>query len=244
MLRLLVLMVTIGLADSINPSTIAPALYLASGERPRTRVSEFTLTVFLVYLAGGCLIALGPGQLVRHALPDIDVRHTVRYAGEIVAGILLITGAMAVWRRRERLVARRLPTSKPGRGSSVLLGASITAVELPTAFPYFAAIAAILASGLGPGREFGLLLIFNICFVLPLLGIVLTLVVAGDRADRALATGRRFFERRWPHLVFGLILAVGVIALLFGTTGLAGGIHGRVGRFFRHLRRTLPTVHP
>jgi hypothetical protein len=31
MFRLLVLMVTIGLADSLNPSTIAPALYLAAG---------------------------------------------------------------------------------------------------------------------------------------------------------------------------------------------------------------------
>ena len=35
--------------------------------------------------------------------------------------------------------------------SSALLGATITAVELPTAFPYFAAIAAIVGSGLGAG---------------------------------------------------------------------------------------------
>lgn len=245
MARLLILMITIGLADSVNPSTIAPALYLAAGEKPRTRVAEFTLAVFLVYLAGGCLIALGPGQLIRHALPDIDIRNTVRYVGEIVAGVLLIVGSLVIWRRRDQLVARGLPTTKPGRGSSMLLGASITAVELPTAFPYFAAIAAILASGLGPGREFGLLLVFNICFILPLLGILLTLVVAGDRADRALATGRRFFERRWPHVLFALILAVGVVAILFGATGLASGIHGRVGRFFRTVHHELHrVVHP
>jgi cytochrome c biogenesis protein CcdA len=245
MLRLLVLMITIGLADSINPSTIAPALYLASGERPRTRVSEFTLAVFVVYLAGGCLIALGPGQLIRHALPDVDVRDTVRYVGEIVAGVLLVVGALVIWARRDQLLARGLPTTKPGRGSSVLLGASITAVELPTAFPYFAAIAAILASGFGPGRQFGLLLVFNICFILPLLGIILTLVVAGHRADRVLARGRQLFERRWPHLLFALILLVGVIAILFGATGLAGGIHGPVGRFFRRVHHALHgVVHP
>lgn len=245
MLRLFVLMITIGLADSINPSTIAPALYLASCERPRTRVFEFTLAVFLVYLAGGCLIALGPGQLIRHAVPDIDIRQTGRYVAEIVAGVVLIAGGMVIWRRRERLVARGLPTTKPRRGSSMLLGASITAVELPTAFPYFAAIAAIVGSGLGTGRQFGLLLVFNICFILPLLGIILTLVVAGDRADRALAKTRRLFERRWPHLLFGLILLVGVIAILFGATGLAGGIHGHVGGFFRNVRRALHrVVHP
>ncbi len=72
-----------------------------------------------------------------------------------------------------------------------------------------------------------------------MIGIVLTLVIAGDRADVWLARGRRFLERRWPHLLVGLILLVGVIATLFGATGLASGIHGRVGRFFRRLRRSL-----
>jgi hypothetical protein len=30
-----------------------------------------------------------------------------------------------------------------------------------------------------------------------------------------------------------------LVAILFGATGLASGIHGRVGRFFRHLRHAL-----
>jgi cytochrome c biogenesis protein CcdA len=237
--RLLVLMISIGLADSLNPSTIAPALYLASAERPRTRVVEFTLSVFLVYLAGGALIALGPGQLIRNLLPDFDVVQTVRYVGEIVAGALLILTAGLIWRRRHRMVARGMPASSPQRKSSLLLGATITALELPTAFPYFAAIAAIVGSGLGPAREFVLLLVFNVCFVLPLIGIVLTLVLARDRADRVLARGRAFLDRRWPHILCLLIGLVGVVAILFGATGLASGIHGRVGRFFRHMRRRL-----
>jgi cytochrome c biogenesis protein CcdA len=239
MLRLLVLMITIGLADSLNPSTIAPALYLAAGKRPVTRVTEFTVAVFVVYLAGGALIALGGGQLVRSVVPDFDIRETVRYVGELVAGVLLIGAAAMVWRRRHRLATRGLPASNPKRRSSVMLGASITAVELPTAFPYFAAIAAIVGSGLGVVREFGLLLVFNVCFVLPLIGIVATLVLAGDRADQMLTRARAYLERRWPHILCGLILAVGVVALVFGATGLAAGIHGRVGRFFRHFRHAL-----
>jgi len=244
MLRLLVLMITIGLADSINPSTIAPALYLAAGPRPRTQVAEFTVGVFVVYLAGGALIALGGGQLVRSVVPDVDIRQTVRFVGELVAGVVLIAAAWIIWQRRGRMVARGLPQPKTGRRSSFLLGGSITAVELPTAFPYFAAIAAIVGSGLGVLREFLLLVVFNLCFVLPLVGISLTLLIGGSGAAQLLTRGRNFFERRWPHLLCGLILVVGVIALLFGITGLAGGIHGRVGRFFRHLRRSLPVVHP
>jgi cytochrome c biogenesis protein CcdA len=245
MLRLLVLMVTIGLADAINPSTIAPALYLASGDRPRTRVGEFTLSVFLVYLAGGVLIGVGAGQLVRHIVPDIDIRQTVRFVGELVAGVLLLAAAAMIWRRRDVLVARGLPTGSPNRRSSVVLGASITAVELPTAFPYFAAIAAVVGSGLDPAREFGLLVIFNICFVLPLIGIWLTLVFGGDRANELLVRGRIFLERRWPHVLCGLVTLVGLVALFFGATGLAMGIHGHVGGFFRHLREGVHhVVHP
>lgn len=239
MLRLLVLMVSIGLADSVNPSTIAPALYLASGKRPRSRVAEFTLAVFVVYLAGGALIALGPGQLVRQALPELDVVHTVRHAAEIVAGALLLVGSAVIWRQRHRLVRRGLPGSNPRRRSSILLGATITALELPTAFPYFAAIAAVVGSGLGPARSFALLVVFNLCFVLPLIAIVAVLVFGGSQADRILSRCRSFLERRWPHILCALFLIVGLVAVVFGATGLATGIHGRVGRFFRHMRHRL-----
>src|ERR1019366_174050 len=102
----------------------------------------------------------------------------------VVAGVLLIAGAALLWRRRDRLSARGMPRAGPQRKSSVLLGATITAVELPTAFPYFAAIAAVAGSGLDPARQLLLLVIFNVCFVLPLIGIVVTLTFAGGRAER------------------------------------------------------------
>jgi cytochrome c biogenesis protein CcdA len=241
MLRLLGLVISIGLADSLNPSTIAPALYVATGERARTRVIEFTLAVFLVYLAGGALIALGPGELIRTAWPHLH--HTIRYTAELVAGVALLGAAAIVGRRRHHFVQRGVPAVGTPRKSSVLLGATITAVELPTAFPYFAAIAAIAGSGLGVLREFVLLLVFNFCFVLPLIGIVGVLTFAGDRAGRLLTSAREFLERRWPHALAILLLIVGLVALVFGGTGLAAGTHGRFGRFFRHVRHLLH-LHP
>ena len=237
MARLLVLMISIGLADSLNPSTIAPALYLAAGKRATVNVAEFTLAVFLVYLAGGCLIALGPGALVKDLITDVHVAEEVRYAGEIVAGVLLLTAAAMVWKRRNRIVARGMPGAQPKRRSSALLGAIITAVELPTAFPYFAAIAAVVGSGLGLIRGFILLVVFNLCFVFPLVAIEAILLLAGDGAQRVLAQWRRFLERRWPHMVVVLLSLIGLVAVVFGATGLASGIHGNVGKFFRHVKR-------
>ena len=103
------------------------------------------------------------GYLRRKLRPDVV--ETVRFVAEIVAGAVLIFTAGLLWRRRHRMIARGMPASNPQRKSSILLGATITALELPTAFPYFAAIAAIVGSGLGPVREFILLLVFNLCFV-------------------------------------------------------------------------------
>lgn len=243
MLRLLVLVTSIGLADSVNPSTIGPALFFAASDKPRSRVAEFTAAVFIVSLAAGAVIALGPGQLLRSAVPDVDIRRTYRYIGEVLAGVLLLGAAVLLWVRRDRLVARGLPASNPRRRSSILVGAMIVVLELPTAFPYFAAIAAIIGSGLGPLKQLILLIAFNLAFTLPLIGITAAVTFGGHRADWILARGRRFLESRWPHVLACLIGLCGVLALLFGVTGLASAIHGRVGRFISHMRRTLH-LHP
>ncbi len=237
MLRLVGLVVSIGLADSLNPTTIAPAMYLATGERPRARVLEFTVGVFAVYLLGGSLIALGPGQLLLSLLHRPS--HTARHLLEALIGVALIVAGGLLCYFARRLTARQTPYLSSEPRSSALLGASIMALELPTAFPYFAAITGIVGSGIGPARQLLLLLLFNVCFVLPLLAIVVTLSVAGPRAEAILIRGRAFLERRWPVVLGSLLLIAGVLGVLIGLTGVLGQGHGRVSRFARHFRHFL-----
>jgi cytochrome c biogenesis protein CcdA len=237
MLHLIALVVSIGLADSLNPSTLAPALYLATGKHARAQVAEFTVGVFAVYLLGGLAIALGPGQLILSLVPHPDRED--RYVLEIVAGAAMLTAATFLWGYRDRLAEREVPKIKTQRRSSAVLGAVITAVELPTAFPYFAAIAAIVGSGLGITDQAVLLVLFNVCFVLPLIGIVATLAFAGDRAQELLAAGRRKLEAHWPAVLAGLALLAGVFVLALGVTGLAGMGHGRGAGLARRIRRLL-----
>jgi cytochrome c biogenesis protein CcdA len=240
MFRLIGVVVSIGLADSLNPSTIAPALYLATGENARERVTEFTIAVFLVYLAGGVAVALGPGQLLLSLVPKPgpNVRHIL----ELLAGIAMLVAAALLWRNRARLATRKPPDFDPHGRSSWVLGASITAVELPTAFPYFAAIAAVVGSGLDPLRQFVLILLFNVCFVLPLLGIIATLTFGGSHADRLLAIGRGFLQRYWPQVLAGLALLAGVFIVLLGATGLAATRRTRFGRLARNVHSLI--THP
>jgi cytochrome c biogenesis protein CcdA len=237
MFRLVGIVVSIGLADSLNPTTIAPALFLASGDHPRQNVTEFTLAVFAVYLLGGAAIALGPGQLLLSLVPH--PQHQTRGIIEVIAGAVLIIGGAAVWRSRDRLARRDLPTADANSKSGAVLGATITAVELPTAFPYFFAIAAIVGSGLGPIRQVILLVLFNVCFVLPLTGIAALLWLAGDHANDMLASIRDFLQRHWPAMLALVALVAGTFVILLGTSAIAGHHHGRIARFARHVNRLL-----
>jgi cytochrome c biogenesis protein CcdA len=233
MLRLIGIVISIGLADSLNPTTIAPALYIATGERGRTRVAEFTFAVFAVYFLGGAAIAVGARALIGPLLPH--PHHHIANAIEVAVGVAMIAGAAFLWRHRRRLAHREPPQFDPHGRSSWVLGASITAVELPTAFPYFAAIAAIVGADLGPVRAVSLLFLFNVCFVLPLLLIVGTLTFAPDSSERVLSAARAFLQRHWPVVLAGLALAAGLFIVALGLTGI-GATHSR---FLRRLHRTL-----
>jgi cytochrome c biogenesis protein CcdA len=236
MLRLIGLVISIGIADSLNPTTIAPALYLASGERARERVSEFTAAVFLVYLLGGAAIALGPGQLLLSLIPrpDREDQHVL----EIIVGAAMLVAAAWLWRHRDRLSMREPLAPNPEGKSSAILGATITAIELPTAFPYFFAISAIVGSGYGLPRQIFLLLLFNICFVLPLIAIVLTLHFAGDRAEQVLTKWRGRLQAHWPGLLAGVALLAGVFVILLGVTGFVGP-HAGISRLFHPFKQLL-----
>lgn len=234
MYRLIGVVVSIGIADSLNPTTIAPALFLASGERPREQVARFALGVFLVYFVGGVVILLGPGELILALVPR--PRHTGKHVIEIVAGVAMVIASVLLWRKRAHLSRRHGSGARLGNLRGVLLGAMITAVELPTAFPYFAAIAAIVGSGLDPGRQVVLLLLFDLCFVAPLLMILATLWLAREHAAQILTAWRNFLQRHWPVLLSGVALLAGIFVVLLGITGLLVTRRGDVGGLARGVR--------
>jgi cytochrome c biogenesis protein CcdA len=237
-LRLIGLCISIGIADSVNPTTIAPALYLATAPGARGKVARFTAGVFTVYLLGGVIIALGPGQLLLSVVPHPG-RH-LSYVLELVAGVAMLTASAFLFSYRHRLTTRETPPQARGaRRSSALLGATITAVELPTAFPYFAVIAAIVGSGMDIIRQVMFLVLFNVCFIAPLLAILATLTFAGPNAQRLLSTGREKLEANWPVVLGTLALLAGLFVTFLGITGLGSLRRDHLGGFARRLRHLL-----
>lgn len=236
-MRQLGLVITVGLADCMNPSTIAPALYLATGQSAKRDLVQFILGSAGIYLVGGALIVVGPGQALLALVPHPAA--LTRYILETIAGTVVLIGGLILWRRRHRLGTRPLPAPRTGGRGPFVLGATIMLVELPTAFPYFAVIAAVVGSGVNVGGQLVLIVIYNVCFALPLLAILATVVFAGDRAGPLLARGRDFLQRRWPVLLAGLLIVAGAFVTVLGVTGILGRGTGAGAGLSRHLRRLI-----
>jgi cytochrome c biogenesis protein CcdA len=216
-LALLLLVVSVGLADAVNPSTLAPALVMVTGPGAVRRLTEFTVGVFAVSLVGGVALVLGPGQLLLDALPH--PRPHARAVVALVGGLLLLTLAAGLWLGRERLAHRFAAggdgSARTNRGA-LALGAGIMAVELPTALPYFAAIAAILAAHIHLGLQIALVVLYNVAFVAPLLALLVVRELAGERARTKLEALGTWMRVRAPALVAGLLAVLGVLLTALG----------------------------
>jgi cytochrome c biogenesis protein CcdA len=207
----------LGLVDSLNPATIAVGVLLATTERPLGRMAGYIAGIFSVYLAGGLILTLGPGSLLRKALdrPEstaLDVAFLVAAAAAFAFG---------VWVFLHRDVEAKLPDVAVRPGSAVALGAGMTAVDLPTAFPYFAAILAILGEDLANSTEVALVVLFNLMYVVPLVVIAVAAALLGERAPSFLTRVRAFVTRWSPVLLALLSVAAGGVLLFKGVTGLA-----------------------
>lgn len=220
MLRVTLIVVSIGLADSIGPATIGPALYLATRRHARWQVAEFAIGIVAVNMAAGALIALGPGQFLLSLVPSPSP--IAEHVTEVVIGSAIIVGAAVVWWYRASLARRQLPAMTARTGPGLVLGAGRALLGLPTAFPYFAAIAVIVASGVGVPQQASLLLLYNAAFVAPVIAIFVVLIVFGSRADGVLTRASDWVQRNWPPLLAALALVVGLAILGLGVSGLVG----------------------
>jgi hypothetical protein len=218
-LKLAVAVVAIALPDCINPSLIAGELFVATGERPRLRTAGFTAAAFTVTLLFGLAFALGLGDLILSLIPKPSA--TVKYSLIAAAGIVLLIGGSGVWMRRRALASSDMTKSLRGsHGSSAAVGAGIAGLELLTAFPYFAAIAMIVGSGVSDVAKVSLIGLYCVVYTLPLIAIAAVVALMGNRAEQILQpTGAWLFEH-WPALVGPLTAAIGIALLAFGIVQL------------------------
>lgn len=219
MLKLTLTIVAIALPDCLNPTLIGGELFVATRPRPRRATVAFTIAAFAVTLAFGVAIALGLGDIVLAIVPKPS--SGVKYGLITAAGAVMALGGLIIVLRR-----RALASAEPGHGASrdgpaALIGAALAGVELLSAFPYFAAIALIVGSGVSNPQKLSLLVLYCVIYALPLIAIALAIVVMGERAERRLRPIADWLTTHWPLVVGPMTGAIGVGVLIFGITQLS-----------------------
>jgi cytochrome c biogenesis protein CcdA len=219
-LKLVLAVVAIALPDSINPSLIGGELFVATGSRPRLRTAAFTVGALTITFVVGLALALGLGDLILSFVPKPGV--TLKYALISAAGLVLVIGGAVIWIRRAALVSPDPAADRAkSHGSAALIGAGIAGLELLTAFPYFAAIAMIVGSGVSNPAKLSLLILYCVVYTLPLIAIALLFAVMGKRAERIVGPVGDWLLAHWPVLVGPVSAALGIGVLAFGIVQLS-----------------------
>jgi cytochrome c biogenesis protein CcdA len=208
--ELLAAVIPLALLDSLNPGTIAGAVYLLLTPHPTARTVAYIAGTGVPYYAGGVLIYLGLGP----ALRDLPAR----IPGPLLDGGLAVVGAvlvgMAEWlRRRPRRTDASPRTPRVLHpGATLLFGASGTLFDLPTALPLFVAIERLAASGAERLPALLSLAVYVLVYCLPLLILLGASLVLRSRAA-GLMRGFTAVVQRWsrPALVAGLYAAGGLL---------------------------------
>jgi cytochrome c biogenesis protein CcdA len=214
----LALVIGIGLLDAANPATVVPALYLAAGPNGVKSVAGFLGGFAAANMALGVLLALGPGEAIKRHIPHAG-DHT-KHVIELAAGGFLLALAAALWWQRHRVSHQVAAGTKHLDRNSLLLGAGIAVVELPTALPYFAAIAVIVGSGQRAAIEVLLLAVFNLCFLLPVIVLLGLRMLAGERSRAWLFRLRGRVDAWLATLAPALVAVVGLALVVVGGIGL------------------------
>jgi cytochrome c biogenesis protein CcdA len=217
-LKLALAVVAIALPDCINPSLIAGELFVATGSHPRRRTAVFTLAAWTATFVFGLALALGLGDLILSLVPTPNA--TTKYALITAAGLALTLGGTVVWIRREALASEPKDRRNASHGSAAVVGAGIAGVELLTAFPYFAAIAMIVGSGVSNAEKLSLIILYCVVYTLPLIVIAAVFAVMGERADRLLRPAGDWLVAHWPVIAGPLTGLFGIGILVFGIVQL------------------------
>jgi cytochrome c biogenesis protein CcdA len=197
-------LLALALVDSINPSAIVVTLYLLSRGRVPAQVAVYIAAIFLTYLTLGTVMMSGIDAL----LPSLRITNESRL-GFIVQGLIGL--AMLLYAIRAPATARSAARVAPGASTFAglaLLGITVTTMELPTAVPYFGAIALLTTAALPPTQWLPLLVLYNAIFVLPPVLLLVGHIVFGKRLDARYAELRERLQAGAHETmlwIFGLV---------------------------------------
>ena len=144
-------------------------------------------------------------------LPSIDefLDSRIGFAAQSLVGLAMLAYSLTASRDRPSSQELARPSAS-AYAALVALGVSVTAMELPTAIPYLAAVALMAEARLPIQAWAPLLGLYNVIFVLPPVALLVGHVVFGQRLAE-------------PYAAFGQRLQQGAQETMLWVAGLVGG---------------------
>jgi cytochrome c biogenesis protein CcdA len=235
MLNLLLLLIPIALVDSFNPTAMATIIVLLALPRPVPRVVAAILGFAFAYFVFGVLVVLGAGNLIEQVSMWLGETFANPPPVVYVLQLALAAGLIYYFFRQQRAKPAAAPDEVAPSGSvrwattplaAFALGAALNASELPTAFPYLAALERITVSRVLVTEAIFALALYALIFVLPLIILLALYLRLRERAAPATARVSAGIERwsgrlmKWGALLIGIGLLLDSLAFFVRGDGL------------------------
>jgi cytochrome c biogenesis protein CcdA len=168
MIDLLITLTSLALVDCLNPATISTQAFLLIGtQKPQRRATAHALGVYIAYFLIGFIIVFGLGELLKQFFTY--TLGTIEYAVFLVVGSVLIFLAYRMKTKQQSTLSKYIDKVRNlSPAKTFLFGFFSTFMDVPTAFPYFAAIALLISLQLPLMGLTALLLIYDFIYILPL----------------------------------------------------------------------------
>jgi cytochrome c biogenesis protein CcdA len=217
MSTLLMTIIAIAIVDSINPNAVAVQIYLLSTSKPVARSLAFIAGDFLAAWIAGLLIILGLVPLLTQLLSNFP--HIILLLQLFLGIVFVFFGIFFPQFEQHSFSTKRLKSLKPLH--TFLLGGVIAFAEAPTALPYLGAIERIVQANLPLYQILGILTIYNLVFIFPLVILLLIYLRLQQRSLQLLKSIQSLAHQWFPKIMrlffvgFGLILIVDSVVSIY-----------------------------
>ena len=212
-MSLLGYIVAIAAIDSLNPTATALQIYLLTTPKPVGRSIALISGIFVAYWTVGLLATVGLARLIQWVF--LTYSEWISLIQCILGIALLYVG----WTLNSSSNAHQPLKNKPNSLQPIhtfFLGMSVTLLEAPTALPYIAAIERIAQAKLSFYDLAGVLSIYNVVFVMPLIGLLGIYIAFQDRRTELLKRINQSITQWTPKILRVLLLVTGSVLLVSG----------------------------
>jgi len=212
-MSLLGYIVAIAAVDSLNPTATALQIYLLTTPKPVGRSIALISGIFVAYWTVGLLATVGLARLIQWVF--LTYSEWISLIQCILGIALLYVG----WTLNSSSNAHQPLKNKPNSLQPIhtfFLGMSVTLLEAPTALPYIAAIERIAQAKLSFYDLAGVLSIYNLVFVMPLIGLLGIYIAFQDRRTELLKRINQSITQWTPKILRVLLLVTGSVLLVNG----------------------------